>query len=78
MILNFFRNQSFIWLLENALGYVAKIVASTELEIADNKDVKKDSNWVNKMALTKYIRFFKEGKEAVDLKKKEIIKDKGK
>ncbi|XP_038045518.1 uncharacterized protein LOC119720069 [Patiria miniata] len=60
-----FRNETFLWLAENALGYIAHLVAITENESA-HSDSK--NNWVNKMALVKYLRLFPEGNEAISVK----------
>jgi hypothetical protein len=64
--------MTFKWLLENAPGWVAYIVASMET----SGETGTGNRWVNKMALLKYVNLFEEGRELVRQKKEEKQKPK--
>ncbi|XP_062605045.1 uncharacterized protein LOC134266846 [Saccostrea cucullata] len=63
-----FRGMTFKWLLENAPGWVAFIVADLE---TSGESKSSDDRWLNKMALKKYVNIFDEGKHLVKRKKEE-------
>lgn len=55
-----FSGMTFKWLLENSPGYVGYLV------VAMQKDKPSaDPQWLNKMALKRYVEMFEEGKEII-------------
>ncbi|XP_063969339.1 uncharacterized protein LOC129281443 [Lytechinus pictus] len=71
-----FPGQTFKWLVENALGWCADLVCS--LERTGEKFVPESDQSVNKFALKEYLTAFSEGRAAVEKKRNEERREKGK
>lgn len=67
-ILFYFRGMTFKWLLENAPGWVAFLIARDETS-GETQGV--GNRWLNKMALRRYVYLFEESKELVRMKREE-------
>lgn len=63
-----FRGMTFKWLLENAPGWVAFLIARDETS-GETQGV--GNRWLNKMALRRYVYLFEESKELVRMKREE-------
>ncbi|XP_041485606.1 uncharacterized protein LOC121431891 [Lytechinus variegatus] len=71
-----FPGQTFKWLVENALGWCAKLVCSLE-RTGEEFDPESDQS-VNKFALKEYLTAFSEGRAAVEKKRNEERREMGK
>ena len=65
--------MTFKWLIENAPGWVAFVVAEIEIS-GEPKGT--GNRWLNKMALRKYVNLFEEGRELVSRKTTQKQKEK--
>ena len=63
---SFCREMTFLWVLNNAPGYAAWTALAGEEEPSSSSP-----NWANKMAMRLYLRQFEEGKELMEMKRKE-------
>ncbi|CAL8406944.1 unnamed protein product [Arctogadus glacialis] len=61
-----FRDQTFKWLAENALGYAGYVVASMSVESGRSDS---NNNQINKRLLEKYVSQFPAGRYAIRVKK---------
>ena len=61
-----FRDQTFEWLAENALGYAGYVVASMSVESGRSDS---NNNLINKRLLEKYVSQFPAGRYAIRVKK---------
>lgn len=65
-----YRGQTFLWLLENCLGYTAWLVESLKGETESNSHLS-----ANKFLLRKFVLSFPELEEAMDLRRKVLARN---